>query len=193
MTTVPYPPLWRRLLSGYERLLRLLAGTSMILLLSITVMQVFTRYVLGSSPIWAEEVCRYLLIWQTFLLVGYAYTKGELMAVDILPTLLGPRANLALKLVMLIPVLIFLYLMMANGHAYALRFQRQVMPAGDFIWTSLTGGPLGLSIYWVYVSVAVGCALLALHMMAACLRDYLDIRAGVTSAKPSLHATDGAH
>lgn len=185
-------PVWRRLLGGYESLLRLLAGGSMILLVAITVSQVLIRYVFGTSLIWAEEVCRYLLIWQTFLLIGYAYTRGEMMAVDVLPDMAGPKAAFVMRLIMLLPILIFLWVLTENGYAYAARFQRQVIPAGDFIWTSLTGGSLGLSIFWIYISVAVGSALLGLHMIVATIRDFLDLKAGRTPAHAAKHPIEGA-
>jgi TRAP-type C4-dicarboxylate transport system permease small subunit len=65
--------------------LRLLAGVSMILIVGIMIAQVFARYVLGDSLIWAEELCRYLLIWQTFLVLGLVYSRGEFVTLDIVP------------------------------------------------------------------------------------------------------------
>lgn len=193
MTRDTQPPAWRRGIDFYERLLRFVAGVSTAALVIIMMIQVVGRYVFGGSPIWAEELCRYILVWQTFLMVGYAYTKGELMSVDILPDLMTPKVRFVVKLVMLIPILIFLYLMVVNAHTYAVRFQRQVIPAGDFIWNSLFGRDLGLSVFWIYISVAVGSALLALHMVVAVIRDFLDLRAGVTPTRPdNAHSVKGA-
>ncbi|MEC8794791.1 MAG: TRAP transporter small permease subunit, partial [Pseudomonadota bacterium] len=66
MTSVsPSPP--PLIVRGYLMTVRVLAGICMALIVVIMIAQVFARYVLGDSLIWAEELCRYLLIWQTFL------------------------------------------------------------------------------------------------------------------------------
>ncbi|WP_425095124.1 TRAP transporter small permease [Thalassovita sp. S70] len=135
-------------------------------IVGIMIAQVFARYVLGDSLIWAEELCRYLLIWQTFLVLGMAYTRGEFVALDFVPAQLPPRGKWLLSAVMAVPILLFLGLMAWHGYDFASNFDRQTIPALDFIWETLTGAPLGLSIRWVYVSVTVGLSLMALHVLA---------------------------
>jgi TRAP-type C4-dicarboxylate transport system permease small subunit len=156
----------------YLSTLRFLAGTTMLTIVAIMTAQVIARYLFGASLIWAEELCRYILIWQTFLFIGLAYTRGELVAVDIVPLMLSPGWRLALKALMAIPILIFLWLMMVNGYDYSTRFRHQIVPAVDFIFMSLIGRGVGLSIFWVYVSVAIGSGLLALHIIASLVLDW---------------------
>lgn len=153
------------LLRAYERIIGALAGTMMAAIVVIMVVQVVARYVFGSSLIWAEELCRYILIWMTFLLLGLAYQKGEFVSLDMLPAVLPEQSRRVLRIVVAVPVLVFLAMMAATGWIYASRFDSQTIPALDFIWGSITGGPLNLSIRWVYVSVAVGSALLGLHIL----------------------------
>ena len=163
MTSSPHPPLVVR---AYVQVVRVLAGLCMALIVGIMIAQVIARYVVGDSLIWAEELCRYLLIWQTFLVLGLAYSRGEFVALDFLPVQLPPRGKWVLSAVMAVPILFFLGLMAWYGYDFASRFERQTIPALDFIWESLTGAPLGLSIRWVYVSVTVGMSLMALHVVA---------------------------
>ena len=163
MTSVSHPP-W--IIRAYVRTLRVLAGLCMALIVGIMIAQVFARYVIGDSLIWAEELCRYLLIWQTFLVLGLAYSRGEFVSLDFLPAQLPPRGKWLLSAVMAVPILFFLGLMAWHGYDFASRFDRQTIPALDFIWESLTGAPLGLSIRLVYVSVTVGLSLMALHVVA---------------------------
>jgi TRAP-type C4-dicarboxylate transport system permease small subunit len=170
----------------YMRAMRVLAGTSMLTIVVIMTAQVVARYVFNASLIWAEELCRVLLVWQTFLFVGLAYQRGELVAVDVLPELLMPKLRLALKIVVSIPVLAFLWRMAVNGYDYASRFHNQVIPAVDFIWMSISGEGLGVSVFWVYVSVCVGSALLGLHVLASVVGDALDVLAG-RAAPSTLH------
>ena len=149
----------------YERIIRFAAGSMMLTIVVIMVTQVTARYVFNSSLIWAEELCRYILIWMTFLLLGMSYQKGEFISLEMLPGTLSLSARRVLRIVMSVPTLFFLALMTWAGWAYAARFGNQTIPALDFIWESLSGGPLNISIRWVYVSVSVGSALLFLHIL----------------------------
>ncbi len=155
-----------RFIHAYLSVIRLLAGVCMGLIVAIMLAQVFYRYVLGDSLIWAEELCRYLLIWQTFLVLGLAYSRGEFVTLDFLPSALPPRGKWLLRAVMAVPIIVFLGVIAWYGYNFASRFDRQTIPALDFIWTALTGNELGLSIRWVYVSVSVGTILMAFHVAA---------------------------
>ncbi len=165
-------------LHWYVRLIEFLAGTTMAVILVVMVVQVAARYLFGSSLIWAEEFCRYILIWQTFLLLGLAYQRGEFVMLDIVPYMLSRGARLALKTVTALPVLIFLAVIVVNGWDYASRFERQTIPAMDFIWTSLFGENLGMTVRWVYISVPIGSGLLALHVLADLVASWTRYRRG---------------
>lgn len=155
-----------QIVSIYLIVLRFLAGLSMAIIVAIMIAQVWSRYAMGGSLIWAEELCRYLLLWQTFLVLGLAYSKGEFIALDFLPNALSVRGRWVLKAITAIPVIIFLALITYYGADYASRFGNQTIPALDFIWGSLFGRPLGLSISYVYISVSVGTGLMILHVAA---------------------------
>lgn len=168
----------------YRRSMRFLAGASMLAIVVIMIVQVFARYVLNSSLIWAEELCRYILIWQTFLFIGLAYQRGELIAVEIFTDLLSPFWRFVLRAIVTIPVLVLLGLLIVYGYNYASRFTHQTLPALDFLWSSISGRELGLSVRWVYISVAVGSLLLALHIVASLIVDARALRAAASSPDP---------
>jgi TRAP-type C4-dicarboxylate transport system permease small subunit len=158
--------------SAYVMILRFLAGASMSVIVMVMITQVWSRYVMGGSIIWAEELCRYLLLWQTFLVLGLAYSRGEFVAMDFLPAALSDRSRWLLKAVTAMPVIVFLAVISYYGADYASRFANQTIPALDFIWGSVFGHPLGLSIGYVYISVSVGAALLSLHVLADVVTGY---------------------
>lgn len=182
--------LLEKLLGSYARIMNALAGLSMLTIVIVMIVQVVARYVLNSSLIWAEELCRYILIWQTFLFIGIAYQRGELVAVEIVPDLLPRGGRILLKALVLIPILVFLWLMMVNGYVYALRFENQTIPALDFIWMSVAGETLSVSIKWIYISVAVGAGILGLHMVAALIAEILEYFGLRKSPKDIIEAPD---
>lgn len=165
------PPAGNAVVRFYDATLRFLAGSSMALITIIMLVQVVARYGFNASLIWAEELCRYILIWQTFLFISLAFRMGELVAVDILTQLMPPKLLYALRLLVAIPIGIFLVLMIKYGYDFAGRFSRQTIPAVDFIWGSLTGRPAGLTVIWIYMSVAVGMALLLFHFVISLVTD----------------------
>jgi TRAP-type C4-dicarboxylate transport system permease small subunit len=145
-----------------------LAALSMLVIVVVMAVQVFFRYALNESLIWAEELCRYVLIWMAFLFAGVAFHRGDFVAMDMIGQALPRTWRFALKVAVTIPAFVFLWLMVTNGYSYASRFTVQTLPAFDFIWMSVTGGrTLDVSIFWIYVSVSVGCALLFIHMVVA--------------------------
>ncbi|WP_112310515.1 TRAP transporter small permease [Pseudogemmobacter bohemicus] len=173
-----------RLWSGYVTALKVFAGVSMLVVVVVMVAQVAARYLFGGSIIWAEELCRYILIWQTFLLIGLAYHQGELVALDLLSHRLSRGMLLVLRLVISLPVWLFLWLMVDHGLTYASRFTGQSIPAVDFIWQSLTGQPASLPVFWVYVAVPVGCGLLLVHLIGSFGHDLWAFATG----RPDPHA-----
>lgn len=155
------------LVGFYDKIMRFLAGSSMALIAGIMLVQVVARYVFNSSLIWAEELCRYILIWQTFLFISMAFRAGELVAVDILTNLIPEKLLYALRLLVAVPIAVFLALMVKYGYDFASRFSRQTIPAIDFIWNTLTGRNAGLTVIWIYISVSIGSALLLFHFLVS--------------------------
>ena len=151
----------------YTRVFETLGGSAMLIIVVIMAAQVIMRYVFNASLIWAEELCRYLMVWITFVMVGLAFQRGELVAVDLVSKALPLRARFILKLVASVPLLIFLYLVATSGYTFASRMSMQSIPAIDFIWSSIAGRDktADISIFWVYGSVALGAVLLMIHLV----------------------------
>lgn len=51
-------------------------------MLTIITIHVIRRYILGDSFAWSEEVCRFMMIWISFLLLPLAQAKGQNIAID---------------------------------------------------------------------------------------------------------------
>ena len=178
-----------RLFGAYERVIKLLAGGSMAVIVTVMVVQVIARYVFNASLIWAEELCRYILIWQTFLFVGYAYHRGELVILDLFSAHVSPRVYMAIRYLTAIPISVFLYMIIVAGWNHASRFARQMIPALDFIWTSLTGNELHVPVFWVYVAVPVGCTILLIHFLGRLAYDTWRVAKNLPLAPPATMET----
>lgn len=129
--------------------------------------EVFFRYVLNDSIIWAEEMSRYLLIWMTFLFLGIAYQRGELITLSMVLRRVPKAVHVIFTLVAYGASLATLGIIVWFGFAFAEVNSIQTLPAFDFIWASIAGPDeeANISAWWVYASVPVGAGLLALHML----------------------------
>lgn len=149
-----------------------LATAFMMAIVVIMGIQVFCRYVLNDSLIWAEEICRYLLVLMTFLLIGAAFERGEMVCLQFLTGRLPVRGRLAVLLLMHVAMTGFLLTLSVYGYQFATLNSHFTVPAIDFIGTSLLGREVNLvlSMYWMYMLVPVACIILCGHFIVAIVR-----------------------
>ena len=68
-------------------------GAMMVVMFALVFTNVVTRYVLGFSIAWAEEVSSFLMIWITYLGAGLALRQGRLVAIDLFQDMLPARGR----------------------------------------------------------------------------------------------------
>lgn len=161
-----------KFLSVYTAILLSLAAAAMGLIVVVMAVQVFYRYALNDLLIWAEEICRYLLMVMTFLLLGPAFERGDMVSVQFLMQAFPRRIALVLMVPMYLLMIAFLLVTSYFAARYATFNGNFSMPAIDFILTSLSGRQISgaLSMYWIYMLIPLGCVILAIHLAAAMLR-----------------------
>lgn len=64
--------------------LRIVVGVAFITIVTLTIAQIFFRFVLDSPLIWSEELARVLLVWMTFLGAAVVCWDGRHLNVDVL-------------------------------------------------------------------------------------------------------------
>lgn len=153
----PEPPPAHARLKRLERALvaanRAVLGALMIAMFGLVFANVVSRYGLGHSIAWAEEVSRYLMIWATFLGAGLALREGRHVAIDILQDRLPPRAVRWVRRFIAGFLLAFVGLLGVYGVQFA-----------AFGWaqeTPVTQIPMGIP----YLAVPAGALLLGLHLV----------------------------
>ena len=157
-------------LRGFPRYYFLVAAglSSALVVALVTIMgvQVFFRYVLNDSLIWTEEVCRYILLWMTFLFAGIAFQRGEMVSLEIVVGRFPGRS----RLLLVVPAYLASLGLLAGITWYGWKFANitsfQTVPAADFIWSSIVGEDreVNMSIFWIYISVPIGMSLMFVHV-----------------------------
>lgn len=170
----------RSLLRIYEGAVRGLGIVLMLVIVVVMGVQVFFRYVLNDSLIWAEELSAYMLVLISFLFLGVAFQRGEMMNIELLVGRLNPRWRAAVNVPIYLAMMAFLGALSFYSYRFALLNGSSSIPAVDFIVSSLTGETrtLVLSRFWLYLMIPVGLIILLLHIMVAACKDLL-IAAGI--------------
>ncbi len=148
-------------------LARIGAGISFAVLIGAVLIQVTGRLV-GSSPVWTEELTRYALLFTVAFGAGLAFRSGDLVNVDVICEALPGRMPWALRLVAAFTTGALALYLLPHAWRYVAIGKMQTSPA------------LGLRMDFVHVTVWLMLALLALF---AILR-IIGMLTGAENGKP---------
>lgn len=133
------------------------------LMTAIIILQVFYRYVLGSSLSWSEESARFLFIWVVLLGASMGVKEGFHVAVTLFKDRLPPHLKTGLDMLFTLLTGVMALVMVVYGWSIAETVSIQQSPA------------IRISMFWVYLAIPVSGALMLLHLaariveLAACL------------------------
>lgn len=159
-------------LQGLTRALRLGLRGALIavvgLLLMLMTTQIVLRYGFNASLLWADEVCRYLLIWLTFLAVALAYERGEVASLSFLSAMLPRVPALVFAALASLASAALCGLLVWYGWIFAERAGQEPIPALRFLFQDLFGAaaPQAPRTFWVYLALPAGMTLLGLRLVA---------------------------
>jgi TRAP-type transport system small permease protein len=139
-----------------------LPAAAFVLVAALLVMaaQIVSRYAVGSSIVWSEELARYALIWSTMLGAAVAYHQAESIAVTALLESFPRLGRHVLTPAIHVAALIFGGVLVAQGWA---------LTARNFARGQMTTA-LEVPIAWINLAIPVGGALLVLVALAGLLR-----------------------
>lgn len=110
-----------------ENLEEFLMVISLVLMTIIMGIQIFSRYVLGSSLSWSEELTRYLFVWSGFLSVSYCTKKCISIKIEQFVAMFPRRGKAMFKLVNhTFELTLFLYLI-----PFAFRYMMSAVESGQ--------------------------------------------------------------
>lgn len=96
-----------RIFNKINKILEVFLISIFALLVFDVLFQVFSRYIIGTSFTWTEELARFSLIWMTVLGAAYLNAKREHLSMDFLFDKLSPSNQK--KASILIEILVFLF------------------------------------------------------------------------------------
>ena len=129
----------------------------------MTVLQVFTRYILRFSFPWTEELSRYMMIFVVFLASGYLLRNNENPYVEVFVEKASDRKRYWIKFCIYTLITVFLIFLFANGVLAVFKAMNKKTPS--------------LRIYWAipYISIPVGAFLMLLQMPYLFVKNHRDL------------------
>ncbi|SFU08915.1 TRAP transporter small permease [Pseudomonas marincola] len=143
----------RSLLQRTSSVLLNLGALLLLLDLLLLIYGVFARYLIGSSPIWMDELARYLIIGSVMLVLGALWVHGGHMRINLLEQHLPHKLARVLKCYQWLIALSFFAFATWASYRYALNASR---------FQSLG---LGVSRMWPLLSLPIGFGLLTLMVL----------------------------
>ena len=159
-----------RIRRGIDRVLnwgeRISAGGAVLALLGIVLVvlfQITARYALPKSPVWTEELSRYLFAYAIVLGAAAVIIRRRHVRLELFQHKLSPRAAAILRIASHLLVAIFAILMLPHAWDYAANGSRQTSPT------------LGIRLTWIFASTVFFFALVLASSLLLAARDALGL------------------
>lgn len=124
---------------------------------------VIMRYGVNYSLSWAEDAAKFLMVWLTFLGAPLGFRHGAHVSLELLPPL-PAGVHRIIRILVHATVFVLMAMLTKFSWAFAVNGWNQV---------ALTIGDL--SMFWIFVSMPIGCALMALVACELTVRSILGI------------------
>lgn len=138
---------------GINQKVKKLCSILLMVMTAIIVIQVFYRYIIGTSLSWSEEIARYIFIWIIMLGASIGVKESFHVAVTIIVQKLSEKARCTVDTILNLLLGIVGLIMTFYGYSLARTVAIQLSPA------------VRISMFWVYLSVPVSGVLIIIHAL----------------------------
>ncbi|MDR2180206.1 MAG: TRAP transporter small permease [Synergistaceae bacterium] len=129
---------------------------TMALMTGLVFCQVVMRYVFSNSLSWSEELARFIFMWLSWVGASYAVKERSHFRVEMFANLLKGRSRKGFELLILVVWFGFSLVMAWLGTDLVIFLME----------TGQISAAMEIPMSWVYASVPVGCALMAVRLIA---------------------------
>lgn len=138
------------------------------LIVIVIFMEVFRRFALSYSSIWAEEVARYAFIYVSWVGASAGIKERAHIRIDLILPIVGNRAKAVILIIGDIVTIVLAVL------AFWWSMESLLV---SFKFGSVTHG-LRINLAWFLAAVPLGFAMMLVRLVQSIIRDVSDLRAG---------------
>ncbi|WP_262927448.1 TRAP transporter small permease [Phytohalomonas tamaricis] len=118
-----------KLINGLDRLFAFLAAVALLAIVVVVLLQVVSRTMLPTSPVWTEELSRYLFIYLVAISSGLVLRRNRNVGLELYQHRLGARGRAAYQLLVCVALGVFAAIVLPSAWKYAQIGQFQTSPA----------------------------------------------------------------
>jgi TRAP-type C4-dicarboxylate transport system permease small subunit len=164
-----------RVLNKFDQVLAKGETAALILIVSVMTLVVFLqvvfRYALGRPLVWSEGLARYLFVWLSVLGAALGVQKGGHFGLDFFQRMMPEQGKQYLRILVHLLMGTVVVVILFQGITLVQMTRLQESPA------------MSISMSWAYASLPVGAGLMAVHLLAALLKDLVKDNLDVTKAE----------
>ncbi len=138
---------------AFVRVNEALVVVLMMVMTSLVLLNVVTRYGFQFSLTWAEELSRFMMIWVTYIGAGLALRQGNHVAFEYVQSLMPPRVVPWLRAAIALGILLFLAFLAYYGWEFSQLTMRQ------------RSAVLGIQRGVVGLAIPLGAVVLGMHLL----------------------------
>ncbi len=147
--------------------LRFLIAVSLLLIVVITILQVFARFLFDSPLIWSDELARFALIWMVFIGAAIVSYDDKHMGVEMFQEKMSHKTKLVTTLIMRVVILITLGITVYSSI--------ELIEVSH----SQSSGALGIPFSFWRAAAPVGSLIMFVFIIIRSINDIQDYRNGV--------------
>lgn len=138
---------------------------SIVIMTGVMLWQAVTRYFVGIPATWAEELCRYLFIWMSFLGSAYAVWTSEHIEIDLIDTVIRSKFGKPEKIIAVMRKIVLVVIIVFSGYFFNLYFGyvQQIAKLTQY------SGAMKINMVYPMSSGVVGLALIIFHAVSLLL------------------------
>jgi TRAP-type C4-dicarboxylate transport system permease small subunit len=137
-----------------------LCNVALVVMTALIGILVLTRNFMGFSFAWTEEATKAMLVWISMLGAAVLTLKDDHIGIDSPVRRFGPKVEVAVRLICRLLILAFLVILLQQSWLTAFSRMATRMPV------------LGVSLFWVYISIPIASVLM---MLASLIRIWDDV------------------
>lgn len=145
-----------------DRIDELLSCLFLLGMCTIIAVQVFTRYVLGFSLDWSEELGRYLFIWSVYIGCSYAMKADRHLEITFVRHFWGGKYAK--------PATLMAYSLSVVFNLICLWFGTKMILF--LMQTGQNSAAMEVKMYWVYLAIPLGMGMMALRTIERMIKIY---------------------
>jgi len=113
---------------GLDRLLLFTSITMLTVMVTVIIVQVFSRQIFSYTPSWSEELSRVLFVWVSFLGICYGFKEKLHIGVGLVVNLMPEKVQDAFDLFSKVLVIILGFIMIYYGWQFTSLMHQNSMP-----------------------------------------------------------------